>query len=236
MILSLRGVTPIRHLWTCWTWHPAVALQPRHLKAEAQYGIKGNFFVKHFSFIMNSAIFIFILLVFLTTNFISSESQRIFRYLLLGKPLVHLRNVCLEFSGCCVLINRHFHHVNEALCSWGMSLAQRDDAVYWWALGWEFESWLGHYKQAGHAILSLPLIYMNSTWNSSGNQHSGSLVSKNWSAKTQYGIKGNFFINHFSFISNCHIYISSVSVLDYKCLISPLNFKDFSVICFEESP
>jgi hypothetical protein len=53
------------------------------------------------------------------------------------------------------------------------------------------------------------------------NHHSGSLVSKYRTVKTQYGIKGNFFVNHFSFIINCHIYISSVSVLDYKCLISP---------------
>jgi hypothetical protein len=52
---------------------------------------------------------------------ISPEFQRFFRYLLLRKPLIHLRNVCLEFSGCCVLINRHFHHVNQAtfqVCQW----------------------------------------------------------------------------------------------------------------------
>ena len=63
---------------------------------------------------------------------------------------------------------------------------------------------------------------LNSTWNSSGNQHSGSFVSKNRTAKAQYGIKGNFFVNHLSFIINSvNIYISSVSVLDYKCLIFP---------------
>ena len=45
---------------------------------------------------------------------ISPEFQRFFRYMLLRKPLIHLRNVCLEFSGCCVLINRHYDHVNEA--------------------------------------------------------------------------------------------------------------------------
>ena len=74
-----------------------------------------------------------------------------------------------------------------------------------------------------HSVIATNLrnTTLNSTRNSSGNQHSGSLVSKNLTAKTQYGIKGNFFVNHFSFIINCHIYISSVSVLDYKCLISP---------------
>ena len=89
-------------------------ISSKNLIAKTQYGIKGNFFVNHFCFIMNSVIFIFLQLVFLTTNFISLESQRFFRYLLLRKPLIHLRNVCLEFSGCCVLINGHFDHVNEA--------------------------------------------------------------------------------------------------------------------------
>ena len=36
--------------------------------AKTQYGFKGNFFVYHFSFIINSVIFIFLPLVFLTTN------------------------------------------------------------------------------------------------------------------------------------------------------------------------
>ena len=45
---------------------------------------------------------------------ISPEFLRFFRCMLLRKPLNHLRNVYLEFSRWCVLINRHFHHVNEA--------------------------------------------------------------------------------------------------------------------------
>ena len=45
---------------------------------------------------------------------ISPEFQRFFRYMLLRKPLFHWRNVRFEFSGFCVLINRHFDHVNEA--------------------------------------------------------------------------------------------------------------------------
>jgi hypothetical protein len=93
-------------------------------------------------------------------------------------------------------------------CEWGfmqspMSVAQRDNAAYWCSLGWEFESWFEHYEQAEHDIL----LFVNSTWNSSGNQHSGSLVSKNRTAKKQYGIKGNFFVNHYSFIVNSFIFI-----------------------------
>ena len=44
--------------------------------------------------------------------------------MLLRKPLIHLRNVCLEVSGCFMLINRHFDHVNEAA-----------DQVYPWLNG-----------------------------------------------------------------------------------------------------
>ena len=42
---------------------------------------------------------------------------------LLRKPLIHLRNVCLVISGC-MLIKRHFDHVNEA-----------EVQVYQWFIG-----------------------------------------------------------------------------------------------------
>ena len=72
------------------------------------------------------------------------------------EPLIHMKNVCFEFSGSCVAINIHFDHVNEAFIIY--SVAQRDNAVYWWSLGLELESLLEHYEQAEHEILSLPLI------------------------------------------------------------------------------
>ena len=94
---------------------------------------------KNKSFIINCHIYISSVSVLDNKCLISPEFQRFFRYLLLRKPLIHLRNVCLEFSRWCVFINRHFHHVNEALCS-VMSVAQWDNAFYWWSLGWVLES------------------------------------------------------------------------------------------------
>ena len=91
---------------------------------------------------------------------ISPEFQRFFRHLLLRKPFIHLRSVCLESSGC-VLINIHFHHVNEATFQ-VLSMAKWDNSLYWWTLGWVFESRLEHYEQAEHDIR--PLLCSSLTW------------------------------------------------------------------------
>ena len=136
MILRLRVWILIRALWTSWTWHSVIAthlrnttlnstwnssgnqhsgsLVSKNLTAKTQYGIKGNFFVNHFSFIINCHIYISSVSVLAYKCLISPEFQRFFRYMLLRKPLIHLRNVSLEVSGCCMIINRHFDLVNEA--------------------------------------------------------------------------------------------------------------------------
>ena len=136
MIHRLRVWILIRALWTSWTWNSVISTYLRNttlnstwnssgsqhsssfvsknLTAKTQYGIKGNFFVNHFSFIINCHINASSVSVIDYIGLISPEFQRFFRYMLWRKPLIHLRNVCFEFSGCCVLINRHFDHVNEA--------------------------------------------------------------------------------------------------------------------------
>ena len=153
----------IRALWTSWTWHSAIAthlrnttlnstwnssgnqhsgsLVSKNLIAKTQYGIKGNFFVNHFSFIINCHIYISSLSVLDYKCLISPEFQKMFRYMLWWKPLIG-----------------HFHHVIEASGSSVLSVAQRVNPVYWWSLGWGFESWILHYEQAEHDILSLPHI------------------------------------------------------------------------------
>ena len=104
---------------------------------------------------------------------------QIFRSVLFKKkPLILLWNVCLEFSWCWVLINRHLQDVNETSCSSGMSVAQRVNDVYRWSFGWEFESWFEHCEQAEHVATHLRNTTLNNTWNSSGNHHSGSLVPR----------------------------------------------------------
>ena len=133
----------IRALWTSSTWHSVIATHLRNTTlnstgnssgnqdsgslvstnrtAKTQYVIKENLFVNHYSFIINSHIYISLVSVLEYKCLISKEFQGFFRYMLWRKPLIHLRNVSLEFSGCCVLINRHFHHVNEAtfqVCQW----------------------------------------------------------------------------------------------------------------------
>ena len=95
-------------------------------------------------------------------------------------------------------------------------------------MGALWTSWTWHSVIATH----LRNTTLNSTWNSSANQHSGSFVSKNWTAKTQYGIKGNFFINHFSIIINSFIFIFLPVVFLTSNVSFPQNCKDFSGICF----
>ena len=102
------------------------------------------------------------------------------------KPLIHLRNVCFEFSGCCVLINRHCDHVNEAavqVYKWLNGIMP-----YRWAFDWEFEFRSEHYEQAEHDIRLL----LCSTPESQG-------TVLHW-------------VEHLSFIIIYHIYISSISV------------------------
>jgi hypothetical protein len=82
-----------------------------------------------FTFIINYHIYISFVSVLDYEGLISPGVQRFFRYMLLRKPLIDLRNVCLEVSGCCMLFNRHFDHVIEAAFS-GLSVAQWDNALY----------------------------------------------------------------------------------------------------------
>ena len=97
-------------------------LRPIRFQESDCHETVGHFFVKHFPFIINSRhIYVFSVSVLDYKGLISPEFQRFFRYMLLRKPLIHLRNVCLEVSGCCVLINIHFDQVNEAavqVCQW----------------------------------------------------------------------------------------------------------------------
>ena len=57
-------------------------------------------------------------------KYLISQEIQVFSGICFLKALNSLENVCLEFSGCCVLINRHFDHVNEAAVQ-----------VYKWLIG-----------------------------------------------------------------------------------------------------
>ena len=154
MILRLRVWILIRALWTSWTWHSVIDTHLRNttlkstwnssgnqhsdsfvstnLTAKTQYGIRAN------SNSYRCHIYFSSVCVLDYKGLITPEFQRFFRYMLLRNPLIHLRNVCLDLSWCCVLINRHFDHVNEAtvqVCQW-----QWDNALYRWPLGWGFKT------------------------------------------------------------------------------------------------